>query len=395
MINSLEAKLPELGKHARVMALLTYLMGTQVWMLEASKVVIDAVYERIEAYKEIQPSHWIHLQSLEEIEYDRPPLWGVPFSVKDSIDAAGVPTTVGCPAIAFVPSSSAPVFQKCIDNGAIFIGKVNMEQLATGMTGCRSSYGTLNSTFNPEYIVGGSSSGSAMSASQGLVSLSLGSDTAGSIRIPALFNGIVGFKPTKGTDSVRGVYPACSHHDCFSVPPASALSDCSAIYQQMFSQAAEAYYSALHYGSFVLERLTILPDGWFERNNQLLHPITRQVLEAALARETTAADLFRDLHKQTIVMVVPTAPFHSAIQEVELEPFATNVKLGSFRHFANAPDLVALAMPCGTYQNVAKKRQRLPFGITILAECGLDRELISLGKHLQEYLCELVGCDFG
>ncbi len=193
------------------------------------QLVVEAIYERIEAYKAVQLSVWIHLQPLGEVmraandllshwpdPTDRPSLWGIPFNVKDNIDVVGIPTTNGCPPLASTPTTSAPVYQHCIDAGALFIGKTNMEQLVTGMTGCRSVFGTLHSTFSEKHIVGGSSSGSAVTASENLVSFSLGSDTAGSIRVPALFNGIVGFKPTKGTVSARGVRPACLHQDCVS-----------------------------------------------------------------------------------------------------------------------------------------------------------------------------------
>lgn len=155
-------------------------------------MVVQAIYERIEAYKAVQPSVWIHLRPRQEVmraatelstcwpdPESRPPLWGIPFSVKDSIDIAGIPTTGACPPLAFTPSTSATVYQRCIDAGALFIGKTNMEQLATGMTGCRSPFGTLHSTFSKSYVVGGSSSGSAVTVSEDLVSFSLGSDTAG------------------------------------------------------------------------------------------------------------------------------------------------------------------------------------------------------------------------
>lgn len=141
--------------------------------------VIEAIYERIEAYQKVQSSVWIYIEPKESVinaardlsnrwpdENDRPPLWGIPFSVKDNFDVAGVLTTVGCPALAYTPDISAASYQKCIDAGGLFIGKTNMEQLATGLTGCRSPYGTLHSTFSKTHIVGGSSSGSAVSVSE-------------------------------------------------------------------------------------------------------------------------------------------------------------------------------------------------------------------------------------
>jgi allophanate hydrolase len=190
---------------------------------------MDQVYENIEAYEKVDPAVWIHLLPRETViaaakelvvrfpdTKDLPPLFGVPFSVKDSIDVAGIPTTTACPPLASIPATSAVVYQKVIEQGAIFIGKVNLDQLATGLTGCRSPYGITRSVFSKDYISGGSSSGSSVSVGAKLVSFSLATDTAGSGRVPALFNGVVGFKPTRGTVSFQGVTPACLSLDCCS-----------------------------------------------------------------------------------------------------------------------------------------------------------------------------------
>ncbi|TAQ90552.1 hypothetical protein B7494_g1106 [Chlorociboria aeruginascens] len=460
------------------------------------QTVVQAIYERIDAYMAIQPSVWIYLQPLGEVMSaanainsrwpnpdNRPSLWGVPFSVKDSINVAGIPTTMGCPALSFIPTESAPVYQRCIDAGALFIGKTNMEQLATGMTGCRSPYGTLHSIFSKQHIVGGSSSGGAVSVSEGLVSFALGSDTAGSIRVPALFNGIVGLKPTKGTVSARGVSPACLHQDCvsfltlntedaetvwrvcegydkddffakplhlrgpgsltkypsdrkfsfrFGIPPTSALETCSRIYRKRFDDVIQTLQSAggrlvdidwtpfaganelLYGGTFVTERLTILPDGWFNKNKDRLHPVTREVFEGALTRKSTAVDVFRDLHKQAeykravenvltfsdndegpelTVMILPTTPFHPTIEEVSKDPIGINSKLGEFAHSANVLDLVGIAIPCGNYVDRSSSTEgiitTLPFGVTVLAGCGLDAELLKLMKSVEETLSDL------
>lgn len=452
--------------------------------------VIHAIYERIEAYKDVQSSLWIHIQPQDSVleaakalesrwpdpNY-RPPLFGIPFSVKDNIDVAGIPTTTALPALAYTPEVSASVYQHCIGAGALFIGKTNMEQLATGMTGCRSPYGILHSTWSKEHVVGGSSSGSAVSVSAGLVSFSLGSDTAGSIRVPALFNGIVGFKPTKGTVSARGVVPACKHQDTvgflalnvedaesvwrvckgfdkedsfsrrdfsfrlsdenrlkvrFGVPPREALESCSPEYRKAFARAVQviqggqrklvdldwepfaAANELLYNGSFVLERLTILPEGWFEKNKQLLHPVTRQVFEGAVARNCTAIDVFRDLHKQAeykrivediltfeegenenvlTAMIVPTTPFHPRIEEVEKDPIGSGGKLGTFSHFANILDLVGIALPAGSYsvQGGEDRKSKLPFGVTILAKAGMEDELIRLTKDLEGVFQDMDG----
>lgn len=148
---------------------------------------------------------------------DELPLYGVPFAIKDNIDLAGVPTTAACPPFAYVPERSATVVQKLIDAGAIPIGKTNLDQFATGLVGARSPYGAGRNAFHDDYISGGSSSGSAVAVAMGLVSFSLGTDTAGSGRVPAGFNNIIGFKPSCGLLSTRGVVPACRSLDCVSV----------------------------------------------------------------------------------------------------------------------------------------------------------------------------------
>jgi allophanate hydrolase len=144
-------------------------------------------------------------------------LFGMPFAVKDNIDVAGMPTTAGCPAFAYTPSESAPVVDRLLAAGAILLGKTNLDQFATGLVGTRSPYGVPRNPFDPRFIPGGSSSGSAVAVAAGLVSFSLGTDTAGSGRVPAAFNNIVGLKPTRGLVSTRGVVPACRSLDCVSV----------------------------------------------------------------------------------------------------------------------------------------------------------------------------------
>ena len=145
------------------------------------------------------------------------PLWGIPFAVKDNIDVAGMPTTAGCPQYAFVAGENAPVVQRLLDAGAILIGKTNLDQFATGLVGTRSPYGACRNAFDPRFISGGSSSGSAVAVALGLVAFTLGTDTAGSGRVPAAFNNIVGLKPTRGAISTRGVVPACRSLDCVSI----------------------------------------------------------------------------------------------------------------------------------------------------------------------------------
>ncbi|WAT08356.1 allophanate hydrolase [Rouxiella badensis] len=145
------------------------------------------------------------------------PLYGVPFAVKDNIDVAGWPTTAACPAFEYIAQADATVVANLQAKGAIVIGKTNLDQFATGLVGTRSPHGAVKNTFNPNYVSGGSSSGSASVLARGLVAFSLGTDTAGSGRVPAGFNNIVGLKPTKGWLSNRGVVPACRLNDCVSI----------------------------------------------------------------------------------------------------------------------------------------------------------------------------------
>lgn len=145
------------------------------------------------------------------------PLYGAPFAVKDNIDVAGLPTTAACPAFAYSPEHDAEVVRRLRAAGAIVIGKTNLDQFATGLVGVRSPHGAPSSVFDEAYISGGSSSGSAVATAAGLVSFALGTDTAGSGRVPAAFNNLVGWKPTKGLLSTSGLVPACRSLDCISV----------------------------------------------------------------------------------------------------------------------------------------------------------------------------------
>ena len=146
------------------------------------------------------------------------PLFGIPFAVKDNIDVAGLPTTAACPGFASAPAEHhAEAVQRLVDAGAIPIGKTNLDQFATGLVGTRSPHGAVPNPFDPAYVSGGSSSGSACAVSQGTVPFALGTDTAGSGRVPAGFCNIVGLKPTRGWISTRGVLPACRSLDCVCV----------------------------------------------------------------------------------------------------------------------------------------------------------------------------------
>ena len=187
------------------------------------------VFETIDARIRRQPDHnaWItrlsaaqvkvYLDALGPFDPKKKPLYGIPFAIKDNIDLEGVPTTAACPEFAFTPEKSAFVVQRLIDAGAIPIGKTNLDQFATGLVGARSPYGPGHNSFDYGLISGGSSSGSAISLAMGQVSFSLGTDTAGSGRVPAALNNLVGLKPTHGLLSASGVLPACRSLDCISI----------------------------------------------------------------------------------------------------------------------------------------------------------------------------------
>ena len=179
---------------------------------------------------------WIHKASVQALELQiaaleaqlaaagnraellaRLPLFGVPFAAKDNIDVAGMPTTAACPAYSHVPTAHAHVVQRLVDAGAVCLGKTNLDQFATGLVGARSPYGRPSSAFDAQRVSGGSSSGSALAVARAEVAFSLGTDTAGSGRVPAGFNNIVGLKPTPGRVGTTGVVPACRTLDCVSV----------------------------------------------------------------------------------------------------------------------------------------------------------------------------------
>ena len=184
---------------------------------------------RLAAYDAVQPQIWISraepdaiLSAAKAVDAriaagETLPLAGVPFAVKDNIDVAGLETTAGCPAFAYAPDVNASVIDRLLAAGAICVGKTNLDQFATGLVGTRSPYGIPANAYNRSYVSGGSSSGSAIAVAAGLVGFALGTDTAGSGRVPAAFNHLIGLKPTKGRWSTSGLVPACRSIDCITV----------------------------------------------------------------------------------------------------------------------------------------------------------------------------------
>ncbi|PBB83339.1 MULTISPECIES: allophanate hydrolase [unclassified Mesorhizobium] len=326
--------------------------------------VIDTVLARIAAAAD--PGIFIHLatraEMLAEAEALGPfdpvarPLWGIPFAVKDNIDVAGMPTTAACAEFAYTPASDATVVARLKAAGALVVGKTNLDQFATGLVGVRTPWPIPRNATDTKLVPGGSSSGSAVATARGIVSFALGTDTAGSGRIPAGLNSIVGLKPTVGALSTAGVVPACRTLDCVSVfaltvddaytvlgaasgfdpgdpysrsvpiaPPASrapaltvgvparpdrkffgdasmqagfeaALVTLEALGAGLVEIPFGDFYATadlLYEGAWVAERYAAIRD-FFEANEPALHPVTRKIIGGA--RNLSAADAFRGLY---------------------------------------------------------------------------------------------------
>lgn len=211
--------------------------------------IVREVYRRIEAVGD--PAIFIHLRPMEDVIADADalperaaagPLWGAPFAVKDNIDVGGLPTTAACPAYSYTPDQDAFVVAKLRAAGALVIGKTNLDQFATGLVGVRSPYGVPKNAIDPEIVPGGSSSGSGVAVGHGFIAFSLGTDTAGSGRVPAALNNIVGLKPSLGALSAGGVVPACRTLDTISIF-AATVSDAFAAFQIACAEDADDAYS--------------------------------------------------------------------------------------------------------------------------------------------------------
>jgi allophanate hydrolase len=414
--------------------------------------LIEQIYARIE--RGDHPNVWIHLAPKAEVlalakglgAFDgksSPPLWGIPFGVKDNIDVAGMPTTAACPEFAYLPKKSALTVERLLAAGALCLGKTNMDQFATGLVGTRSPYGACRNVFNPSYLAGGSSSGSAVAVAGGHVSFSLGTDTAGSGRVPAALGNIVGVKPTRGSLSTEGVVPACASLDCVSVF-ALSVADGAALRELMLGNAnvpkaaraqlaglrvavpdrleffgdygasfrftsvitalrelgaeiAEIDWSPfeqignlLYGGPWVAER-TLAVGDFIRMNPDACLPVTREIIMSGeryggldvLRAQHQLASLtsqVRRLFDGMDVMLVPTTPTIFTLAEEASDPRGQNDRMGIYTRFANFLGWPALSIPAGF------KPDGLPFGVSLLMRAHEDRKLDHVGATLERVL---------
>ena len=364
------------------------------WITRIDATKLCAQTEELEA---LLKSHGGDLRRL--------PLYGVPFAVKDNIDVAGWPTTAACPDFAYMAGEDATVVRRLREAGAIVVGKTNLDQFATGLVGTRSPYGAVPNTFRAEYISGGSSSGSASAVARGLVPFALGTDTAGSGRVPAGLNNIVGLKPTRGWLSTAGVVPACRTLDCVSVLAltvadaafvaaiASGFDEADAYSRHPAKDAAlgfpdrprlgvpqsleffgdaesEAAFARalemaaslgaevvpidftpfarlaalLYQGPWVAERFATVEALW-KRHPEALHPIVRGIVEGAA--KYTAADVFKaEYHRAELDRVIA-----SVMAKVDALLVPTAPTVYTIAQVLAEP--LALNARLGTYTNFA------------------------------------------
>ena len=332
------------------------------------------------------------------------PLAGLPFVVKDNIDVAGIPTTAGCPAYAYTPSVSATVVRRLEAAGAVPIAKTNMDQFATGLVGTRTPFGVARNPWDPTRIPGGSSSGSAVAVAAEAVPFALGTDTAGSGRVPAALTGIVGAKPSRGWLSTAGVVPAVRSIDCVSVFArsvhlawdvlvAAGGFDATDPYSREFGASVVpasprigrledidvapflAAGRLLYEGPWVAERYASVGGFIADHRDECDPTVASLILGASrfsAADAASAAYELAALRRQTDavwadfdVLVLPTVIGHPTVASVAADPIAVNAALGTYTSFTNLLDQCGVAVPTGTVDG-------LPVGVTVLAPAGHD-----------------------
>lgn len=399
-----------------------------------------------QAAHDLAPQAWISVCEPPLRTQTNGPLAGLTFGVKDNMDVAGMPTTAACPGFAFAPAEHAVVVQKLLAAGATLVGKTNLDQFACGLNGSRSPYGAVPNAFDAAYVSGGSSAGSAYVVATGQVDFALGTDTAGSGRVPAGLNNIVGIKPSKGLVSTRGVLPAAQSVDCVSVfartvdiaarvldvlagyDPQDAFSRQLALNAQAWGASfrfgvpsslrffgdalAEAAFQAgiaqlqalggvpvvidygplaaaadlLYNSALVAERYAAIKPFFDAHEAAVIEPV-RSIISQG--RDYSAADLYaaqtqlRAYGQQAAAMwddidllLVPTAPTHYTLADMQADPVVLNRNLGEYTNFVNLLDYAAIAVPSSL------RADGLPFGVTLIGPCGSDWQLAELGQRL-------------
>lgn len=382
---------------------------------------------------------------LQNYEATKLPLFGVPFVVKDNIDVAGLPTTAACPAFTYTAATDATCIARLREAGAIVLAKTNLDQFATGLVGTRSPYGAVPNSFHADYISGGSSSGSAVAVARGLVPFSLGTDTAGSGRVPAAFNNIIGLKPTKGRISTSGVVPACRSLDCVSVF-ALTLTDAERVAQIMegfdsadcYSRTPSApaiYFSdkprlgipaqplwygdtcaaraweetcarftamgaelvpldfapmqalakLLYGGPWVAERHAAIAEFMREQADAM-NPVVHSIIEQA--KNFTATDAFLGEYRRAELV----RSIHETMSQLDALLVPTAPRLPTIADVDADP--VAVNSQLGTWTNFVNladccalalpagiRTDGLPFGVTLIAQAWQDAALIEVGQR--------------
>jgi allophanate hydrolase len=409
---------------------------------------VRATYAAIEAAD--RPEIWIFLRPMAEALVDAEavdaavlagadlPLAGLTAAVKNNVDVAGLPTTAGCPTYATTPApADATVVARLRAAGAVVIGATNLDQFATGLVGTRSPHGAVRDARRPDHVSGGSSAGSAVAVALGLVDVAIGTDTAGSGRVPAALQGIVGIKPTYGVVPTDGVVPACRSFDCVTVfardldtadatmgviaggarpfPPDAPLSapeaPLVAVPRDLPALSAEwqvAFRAACgrleRHGATLLEidlapfleAARLLYDGGLvaERHEAVgafvdahraeVDPIVGAIISAA--GEVPATRLLRDRRRLAELtqialaelgdcdaLLIPTTTEHPSIAEVAADPVGVNSRLGAYTNFCNLMDMCAVAVPSGTAGDAE-------FGVSVVARSGADAVAIDVAR---------------
>ncbi|GAA4628074.1 allophanate hydrolase [Actinoallomurus vinaceus] len=414
-------------------------------MSETALERVRRAYDRIAEVD--RPEIWITLRPREETEAEaravdpRLPLAGTVVAVKNNIDVAGLPTTAGCPSYAYLPDRDAPAVARLRAAGAIVLGTTNLDQFATGLVGTRSPYGVVRNAIDPERVSGGSSSGSAVAVALGIADLALGTDTAGSGRVPAAFNGVVGVKPTYGLVPAEGVVPACRSLDCVTVfartldearfalsfladgpvatpprrpgpwrvavPATRDLGELDPGWAEAFEAAADRLAATgarllpidlapfldaaalLYQGAFVAERYTAVGDvvtALLEKDAPDLDPTVGAIIGAA--RDVPAHRLFADRERLASLREHAFAELGDAdallLPTAPGHPTIAQVAAdpvganSRLGRFTNATNLFGMAGVAVPFGTVAG----LPFGVMLLGRGGSDDHLAAIAALL-------------